>query len=114
MKINNHQYWVYMMASQSGTLYIGVTGHLQERVAEHKSCIIEGFTKKYKCTKLVWFEETQYINNAIAREKQLKKWNRSKKESLIKVINPAWKDLADDWYENTHKAVQRDLFTLSD
>lgn len=84
------------MASSSGTLYIGVTNNLEKRVWEHKREIIDGFTKKYGCKKLVYFEEYNDVNQAIAREKQIKGWLRKKKEALIKTINPRWKDLADD------------------
>lgn len=86
-------YYVYIMASASGTLYIGVTGNLIKRVWEHKSDSVEGFTKKYQCHKLVCYEQTESAESAILREKQLKKWNRKKKEFLIRQINPGWKDL---------------------
>lgn len=85
------------MASLSGTLYIGVTNDLYKRVYQHKNNLIEGFTKKYQCHKLIYFEETSDVESAIAREKQLKNWNRKKKEFLIKTKNPRWKDLSDDW-----------------
>ena len=81
------------MASESGTLYIGVSNDLIRRVSEHKQKVIDGFTKKYNCTKLVYYEETSDVNSAIAREKQLKNWNRKKKEFLIKTLNPTWQDL---------------------
>jgi putative endonuclease len=92
-----YQYFIYIMASDSGTLYIGVTNDLYKRVWQHKNNIIEGFTKKYNCHKLIYFEETTDVESAILREKQLKNWNRSKKESLIKIKNPTWKDLSKDW-----------------
>ncbi len=82
------------MASNSGTLYIGVTDDLQRRAYEHKIHFVPGFTKKYNCTKLVYFEEYQWVQDAIAREKQLKGWRREKKERLIKKMNPGWRDLA--------------------
>lgn len=82
------------MASNSGTLYIGMTNNLARRVKEHKEWNIEGFSKKYKCYKLVYFESTKYVHNAIEREKELKDWNRQKKEELIKTMNPSWKDLS--------------------
>jgi putative endonuclease len=85
------------MASKSGVLYIGVTNNLQRRVFEHKNELIDGFSKKYKCKKLVYFEEYQNINQAIEREKQLKKWNRQKKEALIKKVNPTFSDLTLKW-----------------
>ncbi len=95
--MKNHQYFVYIMASMSGTLYIGVTNDLCKRVWQHKNDILEGFTKKYQCHKLIYFEETSDVESAIAREKQLKKWNRAKKQWLIKQSNPTWKDLSLDW-----------------
>ena len=85
------------MTSLSGTLYIGVTKNLQKRVYEHKNDLIKGFTKKYQCHKLVYFEETSDVESAIKREKQLKKWNRAKKEFLIATKNHEWKDLSLDW-----------------
>jgi len=85
------------MASLSGTLYIGVTNNLKRRIYEHKQNLIEGFSKKYSCTKLVYMEEFKDINEAISREKQLKKWRREKKEWLIKTINSSWKDLSLTW-----------------
>lgn len=88
-----YNYWIYIMASLSGTLYIGMTNNLVRRVSEHKAGKIEWFTKKYKCTKLVYHEHAKYIYNAIAREKELKHLLRSEKEALIKTVNPHWKDL---------------------
>ena len=88
-------YFVYIMSSFSGVLYIGVTNNLKRRVYEHKKELIEGFSKKYKCKKLVYFEEYQEINLAINREKQLKNWRREKKEQLIKKLNSNLKDLGE-------------------
>jgi len=88
-------YYIYIMASKSGTLYIGVTNNLERRIYEHKNKLIEGFSKKYECTKLIYFEQGNDIAFAIEREKQLKNWKRSKKESLIKKMNPTWKDLSE-------------------
>ncbi|MBM2826797.1 MAG: excinuclease subunit [Dehalococcoidia bacterium] len=93
------QYYVYIMSNHSRTLYVGVTNHLERRVYEHKEKLIEGFTKKYNITKLVFFEETNDINSAILREKQIKGWLRSKKVALIESINPQWRDLSQDWEE---------------
>ena len=88
------------MASKSRTLYTGFTNSLFGRVWDHKTGRNEGFSKKYNCTKLVYYEEHQYVLNAMAREKQIKKWRRSKKIALIESINPEWKDLAEDWYDD--------------
>jgi putative endonuclease len=91
------EYYVYLMASPSGTLYIGVTGNLEHRVQEHQQGLVEGFTKKYGCFRLVYYELFQYVLSAIAREKQLKNWNRTKKENLIHSFNPDWRDLSEEW-----------------
>ena len=91
----DHNYYVYIMASFSGTIYIGVTNDLIRRTLEHKSGKVEGFTKKYNCKKLIYYEYFNDINSAIEREKVLKKWRREKKENLIKTMNPAWADLFD-------------------
>lgn len=94
-----HQYYIYILASQkNGTLYIGVTNDLERRVLEHKQKINEGFTSKYDVTRLVYFESFQYINDAILREKRLKKWNRQWKINLIEEENKEWNDLSEDWY----------------
>ncbi len=87
------------MAGRSLTLYIGVTGHLSRRVLEHKAHEYpKGFTAKYKIERLVYFEAFSEVGNAIAREKQLKSWQRDKKIALIKTKNPAWADLAEHWH----------------
>lgn len=78
-------------------LYIGVTNDLQRRIAEHRSKMFEGFSKKYNCTDLVYFEKHNQIEKAILREKQLKKWKREWKENLINSENSDWTDLAKDW-----------------
>ena len=92
-------YYVYIMTSPSGTLYIGVTNDLKRRVYQHKHKLIEGFTKKYDVTRLAYYEETQDVQAAIAREKEIKSWRRSKKIALIKLLNPTWQDLSDGWYD---------------
>lgn len=90
-------YYVYILASQTnGTLYIGVTNNLARRIYEHKNGIIKGFTEKYHVHRLVYFEETNDIETAIAREKQLKNWRRYWKLDLINKSNPEWKDLANE------------------
>lgn len=78
-------------------LYIGVTNNLERRVHEHKCKLIDGFTKKYNVTKLVYYEIYEDVLSAIAREKQLKKWRRSKKNDLVNKKNSEWKDLSNDW-----------------
>lgn len=85
---------VYMMASQrNGTLYIGVTSNLIKRIWEHKTNVVEGFTKKYDIHTLVWYEIHETIGSAIQKEKALKKWQREWKMDLIESLNPDWKDL---------------------
>ncbi|MEK7508774.1 MAG: GIY-YIG nuclease family protein [Patescibacteria group bacterium] len=89
------KYNVYILASKrNGTLYIGVTNDLDRRIGEHKSKIVEGFTKKYNVDKLVYCEEYNNIEDALKREKQLKKWNRKWKLELIEKLNPEWIDLS--------------------
>jgi putative endonuclease len=91
-------YYVYILASKrNGTLYIGVTSNLIKRVYEHKNSLVDGFTKKYKTHMLVYFEQTDSVECAIIREKQLKKWNRDWKLKLIEESNHNWIDLSDDW-----------------
>ena len=91
--------WIYMMCSNSRrALYTGVCAVLYDRVYQHKKDLIEGFTKKYKCHRLVYFESFAYIGEAIAREKEIKKWRREKKNALVETINPQWKDLSEGWY----------------
>jgi putative endonuclease len=92
-------YYIYIMTSISGTLYIGMTNDLGRRVYEHKYKMIEGFTKKYNVNRLVYFEETTDVQTALAREKEIKKWRRSKKIELIKSLNPQWEDLSEGWAE---------------
>lgn len=89
-------YFVYILTNHSRTLYVGVTNNLVRRVFEHRQKVVEGFTKKYNVTQLVYFEQTPDVRAAIAREKQIKGWLRAKKIALIEGVNPAWKDLYDD------------------
>jgi putative endonuclease len=93
------QYYVCIMTNRSRTLYVGVTNDLERRVHEHKSAITEGFTKRYKINRLVYFDATPDVEGAISREQEIKRWRRSKKIGLIEASNPGWKDLAEGWYE---------------
>jgi putative endonuclease len=86
------------MTNKSGTLYTGVTSNLHRRVYEHRHKLNEGFTKKYNITRLVYFEEANDVQVALAREKQIKGWVRQKKIALIESMNPRWQDLSKDWY----------------
>lgn len=87
-------YYVYIMASRSRVLYTGVTNNLARRVDEHKRGLNHGFTSRYRVTRLVYFEEFTDIRDAIAREKQIKGWTRSRKTALVERRNPTWEDLA--------------------
>jgi putative endonuclease len=92
--MGSRQYYVYLLASKrNGTLYVGVTSNLIKRVYEHKNNLVSGFTQKYKVHYLVYYETTEDINSAIAREKHLKKWKRAWKIELIEKNNPEWRDL---------------------
>ena len=92
-------YSVYIMASYSGVLYIGVTNDLVRRVREHKLRLTPSFTQRYHCTRLVWYENFGDVSMAISREKQLKNWRREWKLALIRKLNPAFADLAEGWFE---------------
>jgi putative endonuclease len=94
MSYEKYEYYVYIMASDSGTLYIGITNDLNRRVSEHKLGLLEGFTKRYACHKLVYYEQYHHAYDAISREKQLKSWRREKKEWLISTLNKSWRDLS--------------------
>lgn len=94
-------FYVYILASKrNGTLYIGVTNNIQRRIYEHKNNLIDGFTKNYSVHRLVYYEETNDSKSAIAREKQLKHWNREWKLRLIEEKNKDWNDLSLDWISN--------------
>ena len=88
-------YYVYVATNRSETLYIGVTNNPALRMAEHASGEVPGFTSKYNIDTLIYFEETSDVNQAIAREKQLKGWSREKKINLIESMNPRWQNLLD-------------------
>ena len=89
-----------MMTNKGNTvIYVGMTNDVQSRVRDHKQGVNKGFTKQYACTKLVYYEEYQWVQDAIAREKQLKAGSRQKKVDLINLENPQWNDLSADWYD---------------
>ena len=92
-----HKYWVYIVASATGTLYTGMTGDLYKRIMQHKAGEIEGFSKTYKCDRLVHYEGDDDVRKMINREKQVKSWRREKKIALIEKTNPRWQDLAEHW-----------------
>jgi putative endonuclease len=97
-------YYVYILCSASGTLYIGVTNNLERRICEHKQKWMPGFTRRYDVTRLVHFEVWGTPITAIAREKQIKGWRRSKKLALISAKNPKWEDLSKAWFSTTNVA----------
>lgn len=95
-----HQYYVYILCNKKdGVLYIGMTNDLERRMFEHKNKLVDGFTKKYNLSKLVYFEIFPQVKDAIIREKRLKKWKRQWKVNLIEEDNPNWNDIAFDWFE---------------
>ncbi len=89
-----HDYYVYILSNQAKTLYVGVTNNLERRLYQHKEKLIDGFTKKYNLTKLVYCEHGNDILGAIKREKEIKGWKREKKIKLIETKNPEWEDLS--------------------
>lgn len=96
----NKSYFVYILTDKSdAVLYIGITNDLERRLWEHKQKLVDGFTKKYGCQKLIYFEQTENVFSAMEREKQLKNWHRDWKINLIKQENPKFEDLSADWFE---------------
>jgi putative endonuclease len=93
MPKRKYQFWVYILSNRSHIIYIGVTNGLRKRVLQHRRQIPGTFTGRYKITRLVYFERYQYINNAIARETELKQWTRAQKIALIESMNPTWEEL---------------------
>lgn len=93
--MTNHNYYVYILTNWNNkVMYIGVTNNLKRRIYEHKNKLVEGFTKRYNLTKLVYYEHTTDVNSAVSREKELKGWRREKKNNLVIKMNPEWKDLS--------------------
>ncbi|HVW99871.1 MAG TPA: GIY-YIG nuclease family protein [Candidatus Babeliaceae bacterium] len=98
--MKQHNYCVYIITNKNNrVLYIGVTSDLQGRIWQHKNKVYKGFAARYGCNKLVYYEEFQWIHDAIAREKQLKAGSRQKKIDLIEGINLSWEDLSERWYD---------------
>ena len=95
--MKEHIYIMYIMSSNSGTLYIGMTNSVYRRALQHKNGEIAGFTKKYHCNRLVHYESFDDVHRAIGREKELKGWTRAKKITLIESRNPCWVDFAEHW-----------------
>lgn len=91
-------YYVYILTNWNDkVMYVGMTNNLERRVYEHKHKLVRGFTSKYNVHKLVYFEETNDVYAAIAREKEIKKWRREKKNNLVQTMNPEWRDLSEEW-----------------
>jgi len=90
--MKEHCYSVYIIASKSRAIYIGMTNDLRRRVFEHKQGLVDGFIKQYRCHHLVYYESFDDVSKAIDREKQLKRWNRTKKIWLIEIRNPTWEE----------------------
>ena len=90
-------YYVYILTNRSGTLYVGMTIDLGRRTQEHQQKLIDGFTKTYNITQLVYYEITEDAYAAVSRERQIKGWLRRKKVALIEASNPSWRDLSSDW-----------------
>ena len=110
-----YKHFAYIMGSLSGTFYTGYTNNVRRRSVEHQQGIGSAFTKKYGCDRLLWYGVFQYAENAIAREKEIKGWRRSKKIALIESINPSWRDLSKDFYrefEPERKRSDRDSSSL--
>ena len=99
MSMNPNGYYLYILTSKGGTLYIGMTNNLKRRVWEHKNKVVAGFTQRYDVNWLVYYEGYGEAKQALAREKQLKGWVRRRKLALINDMNPTWRDLSDDWNE---------------
>ena len=96
----DYDFWVYILTNKNRTvLYVGMTNSLSRRVSEHQSGETEGFAATYKCRRLVYYEHYRNVNEAIARETQLKKWRRAKKLALINRMNPKWDDLSRALFE---------------
>ena len=90
-------YYVYLLASKSRRLYVGVSNNLERRLYEHKHKLVDGFSKSYHIDRLVFFESTNDVRVALEREKEIKKWRREKKIALIETMNPVWEDLSEGW-----------------
>lgn len=106
--MRDHHFFVYIMASKSRVIYVGMTNDLTVRVFQHKTGRYEGFTQRYKVHRLVYFEAYRYVSSAIEREKELKGWRREKRVALLEALNPTWEDLAADWF--TVEELTRDPY----
>jgi putative endonuclease len=99
--VTRERFFVYILASRSRTLYVGVTRDLLRRLHEHREGLVPGFTTRYRVNRLVYCEETGSARSALTRERQLKDWSRAKKVRLIESVNAGWRDLAGDWFPSS-------------
>ncbi len=97
MSRREYAFFVYIAATRSLQLYVGMTNSVKRRMAEHRERRAGTYTARYNIDRLVYYEHFQYVYNAIARETELKTWNRGRKIELIESVNPTWRDLAEDW-----------------
>ena len=96
--MRNHDYWVYILTNKGDTtLHIGITNNISRRLYQHRFGEVEGFTQRYHLNRLVWVEHFRNVKDAIACEKKLKGWRRTRKIAVIERTNPRWLDLSDDW-----------------
>ena len=96
--VRNHDYWVYILTNKHcTTLYIGITNNIARRLGQHRCDEVDSFTKRYHLNRLVWLEHFRNVNDAIACEKKLKGWRRSRKIALIEQTDPRWFDISDNW-----------------
>lgn len=107
--MREYHFYVYIVGSLSGTLYTGMCNNLRRRVWQHKKHEIDGFTKRYGCDRLLYWESFDDVRNAINREKQIKRWRREKKITLITRVNSEWRDLASEWYDESRGPSTRVL-----
>ena len=105
---DDYEFFVYVLSNRSHILYIGVTNDLRVRITQHRRQTPGSFTARYKISRLVYFERYQYINNAIAREKELKYWTRAQKIALIESTNPSWEELLPEELVPAQKPVNAD------
>ena len=105
--MSERNYYIYILASKTRTLYVGVTNNIERRTIHHKTMEHEGFTSKYNVNTLVYIERFEDIHAAIAREKQIKGWRRDKKIALIESFNPTWLDLAREWFAEWQEVEHR-------
>jgi len=102
-----NEYYVYILTNWNNkVMYVGVTNNIERRLYEHRNKLIDGFTSKYNINKLVYVENTTDVTAAIQREKQIKGWNRNKKNELVESVNPEWEDLSKQW-EDPSRLVSR-------